>query len=113
MSDVADNRRDAVVGEMNAPSAPEQCPVAHRSLTDPLQGDANQEWWPRRLNLKVLAKNPAVANPLGEEFDYAAAFQSLDLQAVKADIAEVLTTSKDWWPAATGSGSPFGPSGLT
>jgi catalase-peroxidase len=106
VSDVADNR-DAVVGEMNAPSAPEQCPVAHRSLTDPLQGDANQDWWPNRLNLKVLAKNPAVANPLGEEFDYAAAFRSLDLEAVKADIAEVLTTSKDWWPADFGNYGPL------
>jgi catalase-peroxidase len=106
VSDVTDNR-DAVVGEMNAPSAPEQCPVAHRSLTDPLQGDANQDWWPKRLNLKVLAKNPAVANPLGEEFDYAAAFRSLDLDAVKADIAEVLTTSKAWWPADFGHYGPL------
>src|SRR5581483_10919125 len=80
VSDVADNR-DAVEGEMNDPSAA-QCPVAH-GLTDPLQGDANQQWWPHRLNLKVLAKNPAVANPLGEDFDYAQAFQSLDLAAVK------------------------------
>ncbi len=106
MSDVADNR-DAVVGEMNEPSAPEQCPVAHRSLTDPLQGDANQEWWPNRLNLKILAKNPAVANPLGDDFDYAEAFKSLDLAAVKADIAEVLTTSKDWWPADFGHYGPL------
>ena len=106
MSDVSDNR-DAVEGEINDPSAVEQCPVAHGELTDPLQGDANQEWWPQRLNLKVLAKNPAVANPLGESFDYARAFSSLDLDAVKADIAEVLTTSKDWWPADFGHYGPF------
>ena len=106
MSDLADNR-DAVVGEMNAPSAAEQCPVAHRRLTDPLEGDANQEWWPHRLNLRILAKNPAVANPLGDDFDYAAAFESLDLDAVKADIAEVLTTSKDWWPADFGHYGPL------
>ena len=105
MSDVSDNR-DAVEGEINDPSAVEQCPVAH-GLTDPLQGDANQEWWPQRLNLKVLAKNPAVANPLGESFDYAQAFGSLDLDAVKADIAELLTTSKDWWPADFGHYGPF------
>ena len=48
----------------------------------------NAEWWPERLNLKVLAKNPAVSNPLGEDFDYAEAFKALDLAAVKADIAE-------------------------
>ena len=47
------------------------CPVAHGGLTHPLHGDANTEWWPHRLNLKILAKNPAVANPLGESFDYA------------------------------------------
>jgi catalase-peroxidase len=104
VSDLADNR-DAVLGEINEPSAA-QCPVAG-GLTDPLQGDANQEWWPHRLNLKVLAKNPAVANPLGEDFDYAQAFRSLDLAAVKADIAEVLTTSKDWWPADFGNYGPF------
>ena len=60
-----------------------------------------------RLNLKILAKNPAVANPLGEEFDYAEAFKTLDLAAVKQDIAEVLTTSQDWWPADFGHYGPL------
>jgi catalase-peroxidase len=70
-------------------------------------GDANREWWPNKLNLKILAKNPAVANPLGEEFSYAAAFKTLDLAAVKRDIAEVLTTSQDWWPADFGHYGPL------
>jgi catalase-peroxidase len=70
-------------------------------------GDANREWWPNKLNLKVLAKNPAVANPLGGEFNYAEAFNCLDLAAVKADIAEVLTTSQDWWPADFGHYGPL------
>jgi catalase-peroxidase len=70
-------------------------------------GDANREWWPNKLNLKILAKNPAVANPLGEEFSYAAAFKTLDLAAVKQDIAEVLTTSQDWWPADFGHYGPL------
>jgi catalase-peroxidase len=70
-------------------------------------GDANREWWPNKLNLKILAKNPAVANPLGEEFNYAAAFKALDLAAVKRDIAEVLTTSQDWWPADFGHYGPL------
>ena len=82
------------------------CPVAH-GLTHPTQGDANQEWWPDRLNLKILAKNPAVANPLGGDFDYAEAFKTLDLAAVKRDIAEVLTTSQDWWPADFGNYGPL------
>ena len=70
-------------------------------------GSANENWWPNRLNLKILAKNPAVANPLGEGFDYAAAFSALDLAAVKADIEQVLTTSQDWWPADFGNYGPL------
>ncbi|MBE3000817.1 catalase/peroxidase HPI [Nocardiopsis sp. HNM0947] len=84
------------------------CPVAHgNSAPHPTAGDANRGWWPNKLNLKVLAKNPAVSNPLGEGFDYASAFQALDLDAVKADIAEVLTTSQDWWPADFGHYGPL------
>ncbi|WP_030571155.1 catalase/peroxidase HPI [Streptomyces aureocirculatus] len=83
------------------------CPVAHGRAPHPTQGGGNRQWWPERLNLKILAKNPAVANPLGEKFDYAAAFQALDLPAVKRDIAEVLTTSQDWWPADFGHYGPL------
>ncbi|WP_393072499.1 catalase/peroxidase HPI [Streptomyces sp. LN704] len=83
------------------------CPVAHDRATHPTQGGGNRQWWPDRLNLKILAKNPAVANPLGEEFDYAEAFNGLDLAAVKRDIAEVLTDSQDWWPADFGNYGPF------
>src|SRR5215831_11820644 len=82
------------------------CPVVP-GLTDPTHGDPNRDWWPNRLNLKILAKNPAVANPLGEQFSYAEAFNSLDLAAVKRDIAEVLTTSQDWWPADFGHYGPL------
>ncbi|MET7913704.1 catalase/peroxidase HPI [Streptomyces avermitilis] len=83
------------------------CPVAHGRAPHPTQGGGNRQWWPERLNVKILAKNPAVANPLGEEFDYAEAFKTLDLPAVKQDIAEVLTTSQDWWPADFGHYGPF------
>ncbi|MDH2425830.1 catalase/peroxidase HPI [Sphaerisporangium sp. TRM90804] len=83
------------------------CPVAHERAPHPTQGGGNRQWWPERLNLKILAKNPAVANPLGEEFDYAEAFSTLDLAAVKRDIAEVLTSSQDWWPADYGNYGPF------
>ncbi|MBG0814572.1 catalase/peroxidase HPI [Planomonospora sp. ID82291] len=83
------------------------CPVAHGRASHPAQGGGNHRWWPERLNLKILAKNPAVANPLGEDFDYAEAFNSLDLAAVKRDIAEVLTTSQDWWPADYGNYGPL------
>ncbi|MFB6782814.1 catalase/peroxidase HPI [Streptomyces sp. NPDC056352] len=83
------------------------CPVVHGRASHPTQGGGNRQWWPDRLNLKILAKNPAVANPLGEEFDYPEAFKSLDLPAVKRDIAEVLTDSQDWWPADFGHYGPF------
>ncbi|KUL20558.1 catalase/peroxidase HPI [Streptomyces regalis] len=83
------------------------CPVAHDRAPHPTQGGGNRQWWPERLNLKILAKDPVVANPLGEEFDYAEAFQALDLAAVKQDIAEVLTTSQDWWPADFGNYGPL------
>ncbi|HEY5198696.1 MAG TPA: catalase/peroxidase HPI [Solirubrobacteraceae bacterium] len=83
------------------------CPVTHERAPHPTQGGGNRGWWPDRLNLKILAKNPAVANPLGEEFDYADAFETLDLASVKQDIEDVLTTSQDWWPADYGHYGPL------
>jgi catalase-peroxidase len=83
------------------------CPVAHGRAPHPTQSGGNRQWWPERLNLKILAKNPPVANPMGEEWSYAEAFESLDLAAVKRDIAEVLTDSKDWWPADFGHYGPL------
>lgn len=70
-------------------------------------GNANREWWPNQLNLKILQKNPAVANPMGADFDYAAEFKTLDLDAVRRDIEEVMTTSQDWWPADFGHYGPL------
>ena len=77
---------DAIVTDPKAEEAG-GCPVAHGRALHPTQGGGNRQWWPERLNVKILAKNPAVANPLGEEFDYAEAFNSLDLASVKRDIA--------------------------
>ncbi|MFI6275394.1 catalase/peroxidase HPI [Streptomyces sp. NPDC050988] len=97
---------DAIVTDPK-PAEAGGCPVAHERAPHPTQGGGNRQWWPERLNLKILAKNPAVANPLGEDFDYSEAFKNLDLAAVKQDIAEVLTTSQDWWPADFGNYGPF------
>ena len=89
-----------VVSKMDDESAG-GCPMGDQ-FKHPTEGGGNQDWWPNQLNLKILRKHPAVANPMGEEFDYAAAFTSLDLDAVIADIDEVMTTSQDWWPADFG-----------
>lgn len=97
---------DAIVTD-EKPEEAGGCPVAHGRALHPTQGGGNRQWWPERLNVKILAKNPVVANPLGEEFDYAEAFKALDLEAVKQDIAEVLTTSQDWWPADFGNYGPL------
>jgi len=96
---------DPTVAEGPTPEAG-ACPVLPGRV-HPTAGDANSQWWPNRLNLKILAKNPAVSNPMGEDFDYAEAFGRLDLAAVKRDIAAVLTDSKDWWPADFGHYGPL------
>ncbi|NDK31089.1 catalase/peroxidase HPI [Nesterenkonia haasae] len=95
---VAHNDGSGAVPTAEAPSGP-----AH-----PTMGGGNRYWWPHQLNLKVLAKNPAVADPFGgEDFDYAREFLTLDLDTVKKDIEETLTTSQDWWPADFGHYGPL------
>lgn len=71
------------------------------------QASPNQFWWPERLDLSPLRQHGVESNPLGQKFDYAAEFKKLDLKAVKADIAKVMTTSQDWWPADWGHYGPF------
>ena len=68
---------------------------------------SNQDWWPNQLNLKILHQNPPSADPMGEDFDYAAEFKTLDLAAVKKDIEQIMTTSQDWWPADYGHYGPL------
>ncbi len=94
---------DAVVGEMNDLDTG-GCPMAARH---PSEGAGNRDWWPNQLNLKILRKHPAEANPMGADFDYATAFGSLDLDALARDVDEVLTTSQEWWPADFGHYGPF------
>ncbi|TXD34856.1 catalase/peroxidase HPI [Lujinxingia vulgaris] len=85
-----------------------KCPVMHGSTGPrPTGSIANKHWWPNQLNLKILVQNTKSVDPMGEEFDYAAEFKSVDLAAVKADIEKVLTTSQDWWPADYGHYGPF------
>ena len=71
------------------------------------QPTSNQFWWPEQLNLSPLRQHGTESSPLDKDFDYAKAFQSLDLQAVKQDIAKIMTTSQPWWPADYGHYGPF------
>ncbi len=68
---------------------------------------SNQYWWPEQLDLSALRQHAAESNPMGENFDYAEAFESLDLAALKSDIEALMTTSQDWWPADFGHYGPF------
>ena len=68
---------------------------------------SNQDWWPNRLNLKVLRENSPASDPMGRDFNYAEEFKSLDLDALKKDIDAVMTTSQDWWPADYGHYGPL------
>jgi catalase-peroxidase len=78
------------------------CPVAHTT-----EARSNRDWWPNQLDLKTLQQNPPMANPMGEDFNYAAEFSTLDLDALRRDVDAVMTTSQDWWPADYGHYGPL------
>ncbi len=93
------------IGEAQSDAVAEGgCPMR---LRPPVAGGGNRDWWPNQLNLKVLQKNPDVINPLDGDFDYTAAVQALDVDAVRADIVEVMHNSQDWWPADFGHYGPL------
>jgi catalase-peroxidase len=83
-----------------------RCPVMHHDHTA-TGSTANQHWWPNQLNLRPLGKNSPLLDPMDEDFDYRAEFESLDLDAVKADLAAAMTTSQEWWPADYGHYGPL------
>jgi catalase-peroxidase len=83
------------------------CPVHAGRLGHPTEGAGNTDWWPNQLNLKILRKHSAVANPMDADFDYAAEFATVDLDELARDVDAVLTDSQDWWPADFGNYGPF------
>ncbi len=94
---------------MTDQNAVAKCPVmggAHAPHTA-VGISANQHWWPNQLNLTMLHQNSPKSNPLGEDFDYAAEFKTLDLAAVKKDLTALMTDSQEWWPADYGHYGPF------
>src|SRR5712672_1676457 len=80
-----------------------KCPFNHSNGV----GASNRDWWPEQLNLGILQQHSSLSNPMGEEFNYAEEFKSLDLDAVKKDIEKVMTTSQEWWPADFGHYGPL------
>jgi catalase-peroxidase len=89
------------------PGAEAKCPFSGTVKQVAGRGTQNVDWWPNQLKLNILRQHSSLSNPLNPNFDYAAAFQKLDLAAVKKDIVEALTTSQDWWPADYGHYGPF------
>jgi len=86
-------------------SAPGKCPVPHGAAT--AGGHSNRDWWPHQLNIGMLHQNPPAGDPMGEPFDYAQAFLTLDLDAVVADLKALMTASQPWWPADYGHYGPL------
>ncbi|HEX2178345.1 MAG TPA: catalase/peroxidase HPI [Actinomycetota bacterium] len=101
---VSDSEREKLatdsVSESENPAIPSPTVKSTRPRT-------NQDWWPNQLNLQVLHQHSPRSNPMGEDFNYAEEFKTLDVEALKRDVVEVLTTSQDWWPADYGNYGPL------
>jgi catalase-peroxidase len=80
-----------------------KCPIEHKAGS----GTSNHDWWPNQLHLEILHQHPPESSPMGENFNYAKAFKSLDLAAVKKDLTVLMTDSQEWWPADYGHYGPF------
>ncbi len=100
ITDAGNAIRDAHV--QNKPTE-SKCPVAHGGQTF----HRNSDWWPNQLNVNILHQHSPLSDPMGEEFDYAKEFKTLDLNAVVKDLHAVMTNSQDWWPADFGHYGPL------
>lgn len=84
-----------------------KCPFSGQFKKTAGGGTSNRDWWPNQLNLNILRQHSSLSNPMGEDFNYAEEFKSLDLAAVKQDLYDLMTSSQDWWPADYGHYGPF------
>ncbi|MBV9577296.1 MAG: catalase-peroxidase, partial [Chloroflexi bacterium] len=99
--DLSENKANSVsTSESENPAIPSPTPQAHRPRT-------NQDWWPNQLDLSVLHKRSVLSNPMDPDYEYAEAFKTLDVEALKRDLIQVMTTSQDWWPADYGHYGPL------
>jgi catalase-peroxidase len=97
---------DSILAEVNTSDA--KCPFSGGVLKQTAgSGPKNLDWWPNLLKLNILRQNSSLSNPMGEKFNYAKEFKTLDLDAVKKEIVQLMTTSQDWWPADYGHYGPF------
>ncbi len=103
---MSETSHDTVESKMNVEDAG-GCPVAHGRMSHPTEGSPNERWWPQQLNLKILRKHPAAADPMDADYDYPSAFATVDLAELRRDVEQVMTTSQPWWPADYGH---YGPS---
>ncbi len=85
-----------------------KCPVMHGAVTtNSASGTSNREWWPNQLNISILHQHDQKSNPMGANFNYREEFKSLDYEALKKDLHDLMTDSQDWWPADYGHYGPF------
>lgn len=104
----------STIAQQQKPDDMSKCPF-HQGNSEPTstgsvsgnEGTKNSDWWPNQLNLSVLRQHSDLSNPMGENFDYTAAFNSLDYEALKKDLRELMTQSQDWWPADFGHYGPL------
>jgi catalase-peroxidase len=97
-----------IVDDQNAMTGDAKCPFSNGAPKHTIHGaPSNSSWWPNQLNLMILHQHSQLSNPMGEAFNYAKEFKTLDLNAVINDLRELMTTSQDWWPADYGHYGPF------
>lgn len=98
----------SILAHVNDENSAAKCPFLNGSLKQSAGGGTrNRDWWPNQLKINILRQNSTLSNPMGGAFDYAEEFKTLDLEAVKKDIFELMTTSQEWWPADFGHYGPF------